>query len=193
MAVAFDVRFDTRGLRRELAGLQANLVEQTAVRALNRAIVTVRKQAGVEIRKEIPIPARSLTRRMKITRAKRGDLNAAVKLKDYDPALGIFSPKWRQRQPIGATVKLPGKARQRIPGAFVADTRYGRPGVFRREGRARTPIKFLRASDAGLPTLGKAALQVKADGVLNRLGAKRFREEFQRDIASRFAGRGGRG
>jgi hypothetical protein len=193
MAIAFDVRFDTRGLRRELDGLQANLVEQTAVRALNRAIVTVRKQAGIEIRKEIPIPARSLTRRMKLKKATRADLTASVKLKDYDPALGIFSPKWRQRQPIGATVKLPGKPRQRIAGAFVAQTVHNKPGVFRRVGAARYDIKFLRASDAGLPTLGKAALQVKADGVLNRLGAKRFREEFQRDIASRFARRGGRG
>ena len=138
------------------------------------------------IRRQLGLPAKGLRKRLRIERAKRGLLVARVRARDYDPALSRFRVVWGRTKPVGASVALPGRGLVTVPGAFVAPTRYGRDGVFRRAGQGRYPIKFLRASDAGLPTLGAAVLQARVD--LERRGAERFRVEFERDL--RFRARG---
>jgi hypothetical protein len=89
---------------------------------------------------------------------------------------------------MGATVQVPGRGRVVVPGAFVARTPYKRDAVFRRIGRERRPLKFLRASDVGLPTVSAAFLQAAADAGLQG----KAREKFARELAHEMA-RGNRG
>lgn len=181
--IDIDVRFDDSALRRQLGRIRFDVVERSTVRALNRAATSVRAEAVKAVRKELALPAKGLRRRFVIDRARRGLWFAKVRARDYDPPLSRFRVVWARGRPVGASVAVPGRGLVQVPGAFVARTSYGRDGVFRRVGPSRYPIKFLRASDAGLPTVGAAVLRAKVD--LERRGAERFRVEFERDLRYR--------
>jgi hypothetical protein len=194
-----DVSVDARAVSLQLDRMRANIIGPAAASALNRTATSVRADAVRSIRALLPLPAGSIRKRLAIERATKTKLTARiVARRDYDPPLGIFAPQWRQRQPVGATIKLPGKARQVIAGAFVARTSYGRPGVFRRQvgvqrgkpragRRADEKLQFLRASDIGLPTITSAFLQAGADAALLGRARERFRAALAREIAFRSA------
>ena len=178
-----DVALDARDITRQIGRLRNDVIPQAAASALNRTSTTVRAEAVRYIRAQLPLPAKSIRNRLTLQRAAKTRLMARIVAKrDYDPPLSVFGPKWAQRQAGGATVKLPGRARQTILGAFVAKTRYGRDAVFRRVGSARTPLKFLRASDVGLPTVSAAFLQAGADASIQRLTRDKFRQNLAREI-----------
>jgi len=184
--VKIDVRLDARAVSLQLDRLRDDTIGPAASRALNRTATSVRAEAVRAIRRQLPLPAKSIRGRLKIEASTRLSLTARiVARRDYDPSLGLFSPTWRQRQPVGASIKLPGKPRQSVAGAFVARTRYGRSAVFRRVGRARTPLQFLRASDVGLPTVTSAFLQAAGDAALMRLARDKFRAAFARELTYR--------
>ena len=181
-----DVGVDVRAISLQLDRMRNDVLAPAAASALNRTATSVRAESVRYIRRQLPLPAKSIRSRLSIERAAKTRLTARiVARRDYDPPLSAFGPRWKQRQPGGATVKLPGRARQTIRGAFVAGTRYGRDAVFRRVGKARTPLKFLRASDAGLPTVTGAFLQAGADASVLRLARDRFRANFARELAFR--------
>lgn len=183
-----DLQTDLRSFALRLDAMQAE-IPKAAARALNRTATTVRAQAVREIRKQVPLSARAFKARVSIERASRTTLTARVLARrDYDPALSRFTPRWRQRQAIGASVKVGMAGRQSIAGAFTALTRWGGVGVFRREGRARYPIRFLRASDIGAPTLQKAFLQATTDGAMQRLARDRFRAVLAQELRFRQGG-----
>jgi hypothetical protein len=179
-------QLDARGARVQLDDLARNALPQAVARALNRTATSARAEVIRRIRRELPISARSLRGRLRLFRAQRLRLQASVRAtRDYDPPLGLFAPRWRQRQPVGATIKLPGRARQAVPGAFVARTSYGREAVFRRVGRERRPIKFLRASDVGAPTVSASFLQALADGAVVGRAQARFAREIEAEMRFR--------
>ena len=181
-----DMRVDARAVTLQLDRLRADVIGPAASRALNRTATSVRAEAVRAMRRTLPLSAKSLRSRLKIESSNQRTLTARiVARRDYDPSLGQFSPTWRQRQPGGATVKLPGRPRQAVAGAFVARTRYGRDAVFRRVGRARTPLQFLRASDIGLPTVSAAFLQAAGDAALTRYARDKFRGFLAREIQFR--------
>jgi len=184
--VKINLSVDTRAVTLQLDRLRANVVAPAAASALNRTATSVRADAVRSIRAQLPLPAGSIRKRLTIERASRTRLVARiVARRDYDPSLALFGPRWVQRQPGGATVKLPGRARQTVAGAFVARTRYGRDAVFRRVGRERRPLQWLRASDIGLPTVTSAFLQAGADAALLGRARDRFRAALAREIAFR--------
>jgi len=191
--IQLDLTVQTQALRRELAALQSDIADRVVVQALNRAITGVRADAVRALRETFTLPASALRKRMNIRRATRATLSAAIFLRrDFDPPLYLFKPRWRQRQPVGATVQLgKGGGRQSVPGAFVARTRYGRDAVFKREGPGRTPLVFLRASDIGGPTIAKALLERAAQQSLRQSGRTRFVNEARRLAARRLSVSGG--
>jgi hypothetical protein len=183
-----DVSVDARAVSLQLDRMRANIIGPAAASALNRTATSVRADAVRAIRASLPLPAGSIRKRLAIERATKTKLTARiVARRDYDPSLALFSAKWVQRQAGGATVKLPGRARQAVQGAFIARTRYGRNAVFRRVGRERRPLKWLRASDIGLPTIASAFLQAGADAALLGRARERFRAALAREIAFRSA------
>lgn len=201
-----DATINVRAVQRELEALKPRIAERVIVASLNRAITGVRTEAVKELRRVFNLPARGLRNRLLIRKATRARAEAAIYVKrDYDPPLAFFRPRWRQRQPVGASVQLRAGSRTVVPGAFVAVTVHGRPGVFRRTGQQRASknirpgrktdeeLKFLRSSDAGGPTLVKALLEDSANRSLRGSGRQRFIAEARRLAARDLAlGRGNR-
>lgn len=187
-----DVEVNVAAISRELAALQPRIAERVTVSALNRAIAGVRTEAVRELRSTFDLPARSLRSRLLVRKATRARQEAAIFVrKDYDPPLYLFKPRWRRRQPGGATVQLrSGQGRTAIPGAFLGRTRYGRVAVFRRTGQPRSnprpgrvqdeALEFLRSSDVGGPTVAKALLEAPVNRALRASGRNRFIAEARR-------------
>lgn len=184
------VDFDARALQRRVEGLRREVVEKITVSALNRAIATVKTAAGREIRRELVLPAKSVRARLRVQPATAQSLEALIRAKDYDPALSRMKPKWRRRQPGGAVIQLPQKGRLTVLGAFMGATKYGGQGVYRRTGVQRNEkrgtrkfdenIKFLRASDVGLPTFKGVVMQSSVNRQLLKIGRDKFNAEVVR-------------
>jgi hypothetical protein len=185
-----NVKTDFRGIDAQLRQLKDGTIRSAAARALNRASTTARKEAVAELKGRFGLKTRSLTKRIKRRTATRASLQSILEAFDYDPPLSTLSPRWRRfpRTPVGASVKFPGGGRVTVPGAFVAPTKYGRDAVFRRTGQARTPLKFLRASDIGVPTLVKAFLEQPIVRVMTDTGQREFARVFEREIRLRTTG-----
>lgn len=182
--ISIDVRFDDRALRLQIDKLHDAQVTAATVRALNRTVVTVRASSAREIRAALALPIAAIKKRLSATRATRSTLTAIIKARDYDPSLMRFSPRWRRGQAVGASVATTG-GRQTIPGAFTGPTTYGRLAVYRRVGRARKPIQFLRASDIGLPTLGKAFMDGRVQAALRVIARARFAQVYEQEVRFR--------
>ncbi len=184
--ISIDVQLDAREVRLQLDRLHTDVVDTVMARALNRAMVSVRASVTRAIRTELPLSARSVKNRLGIRRADRANLVATIRVgKDYDPSLSRFSPRWQQRQAGGASIKLPRGGRATVLGAFVGPTTWGGVGVYKRLTARRYPIKYLRASDAGLPTLRAAFIRAAADSSVQRLAVTRFRTEYERELRFR--------
>lgn len=184
-----DVRFDDRAIALQLRALREDVIDRATVRALNRTVTSVRAEAVKRVRAVLPVAAKPVRNRLKLRRATRASLEASVRVpRDWNPSLSLFSPRWQQRQAVGATVKVGRGPRVAVPGTFTAATRYGRVGVFRRAGAQRKPIVWQRATDAGLPTLAQSFLQDEVQRAMARRARERFEAEFRREIAFRRAG-----
>jgi len=183
------ISVDAASIRLQLDRLQGNAIPRATARALNRAATSVRDAAAKEIRKVFPLlKARSVKGRLRIKPARANFLEALIAARgDYDPPLYLFDPKWRQRQAGGATIRSGRGGRLTVAGAFTARTRYGRLAVFRREGASRRPLQFLRASDAGLPTLAGVLLQSAVQTSLASIGRARFAQVFEQEARFRLA------
>lgn len=184
--IDIDVRINDEQLRRQLRGVRDDIINRATASALNKAAGKVKTETSAEVRQYLLIPSREMGARIRIDKASRNKQFARVATSDYDPSLARFSPRWKQKQPGGATVKLPNRGTYTVLGAFTARaaTKRGQIGVFRRKGRKRTPLVWLRASDAGLPTVGQ--IIEKANRKLTNKGMIEFQKEFERQLRSRF-------
>jgi hypothetical protein len=199
-AVNIDVRFDPRAVLGDIQSLSRDLFDRITVQALNRAAAMARTAANREIREQFALPSRTTLKRMSLRKASRATLAAQIRVKDYDPPLARFSPRWKQRQKIGASIQFrPKGGRQFVAGAFTAVTKGGGlksgkitgVGVYRREGLARTPIKFLRSSDIGGPTLSGVFLESAVQRAVATVARVQFEKEFTRLAKRRLSTTGG--
>lgn len=198
--VQFNVKTDFRDIDAQLRQLKDGTIRSAAARALNRASTTARKEAVAELKDRFGLKTRSLTKRIKRRTATRANLESILEAFDYDPPLSTLSPRWRRfpRTPVGASVKFPNGGRVTVPGAFIGRTNYGRDAVFRRTGEPRSKvrpgrhtdeaIKFLRASDIGVPTLVKAFLEQPIVRVMTDTARREFERVFEREIRLRTTG-----
>ncbi len=182
-----NVTFDDRRFSVALSRFSRETINRAASRALNRAITSARAEAVRSVQAEMPLKSAAIKARLRLSRATPAKLDATIRVpKDYDPSLALFRPTWRRGQPGGAIVRI-GGGRVTVLGSFTARTRYGRLGVFRREGRSRTPLVWLRASDAGVPTLAAAFLRDRSVRAMERVAQRRFVETYERELAFRGA------
>lgn len=99
---------------------------RAAVRALNRTAVTARKDASTEIRKDSPLKAGTIKRRLEIERASYHTLGAGVKARFRGMRLDNYKPIAKRRKGGGVTVRVKkGSGRQFIRGAFLVPLRRG--------------------------------------------------------------------
>lgn len=169
--------------------LSGPLLRKAVGRSLNRTIVSTRKVASQEIRKEVKIKAGDLKKRLAIQRIKRGAKLNEMRAKLIMFGGGIPMVKLGARSKrvrtsrgrrLGVTAVLRGQ-RRIVEGGFLAKTKSGYTGVFARTGRGRYPIKQLYS--------GEMADLVQSPKFLKKLEkhagdfyAKQFDREMQYQI-----------
>jgi len=105
-----------------------------AVRALNKTAFWLRTHAGSDISKEIHLPKKLVMERLKVIKAIRTKLQAAVTAKLY----GVQANKvgtMRQNK-TGSKV-----GSYEFPGAFIATMPSGHTSIYKRKRQARLPIQ----------------------------------------------------
>lgn len=148
------MRLDRRadGIRQvvdKLAAVREELSDQVLARTVNRTVEQGRTAMSREIRAEFNISAAKVGEKLHVTRAQRTG-PAAFEAVLYSSSAGgrrainiiAFGARQTRR---GVTVRvLRTGGRELLPGAFIANE--GRT-VFRREGKARLPIKPVQVID----------------------------------------------
>lgn len=124
-------------IRADQTGRIFSAVDQAAIRALNRAIASVRTDATRRLAQEMGLRAKTVRDRLKIIPAKNGQLEATLVVGGKRIPIKEFAAR-QTRQ--GVTYRGPGGARTLIKSAFIAKMRSGHIGVFERRTTKRLPI-----------------------------------------------------
>lgn len=147
MVASVRIKYQDRSVRRWLFAIPG-AVDKATARGLNKGIQQGRTQAKNEIKARRNLPVREITRDMHIERASRRRLSATLTVKGRPRSLRRYGArvvgkrgrgnKKTNNAPVQVAV-VPGR-RRIVQGAFV---RKRDGAVFRRQGAARYPLKFL--------------------------------------------------
>jgi len=196
-----DVRSDTKRIVAELRAEQQNVARAQA-RALNRTAEQVRTEAGREIRKEYNVTLRGIRQASRILRARissrfpRAEVvfsGRSINLYEFGArAVNPWNVPGRSRRRRGGGVSVQVKVRggrKLIRNAFIATLvggqNAGKKGVFRRQGAARYPIRFLPSL-----SIPQMSAQRAVAAALLKVAAARFDANLRHEL--RFIARSGR-
>jgi hypothetical protein len=178
MMPTIDVRDTIRETIADITLIQQGIGKKAAVRGVNYAVDGVATGASREVRKVYNVKARAVAAAMKKVKAimRSARIAGAVVFSGRKIPLIEFDARWTRNMP-GASVRIRLDAgRKTLPGSFIAATSRG-PGVFKRVGASRYPIKQLRS--VSIPDT------VRNEAVRNavvEIGHTRFKKEFVRQM-----------
>lgn len=146
MSVGIIVKWD----RSQIAALETGPLKGALRRALRKAgasaLRDMKSEASKRIRARKRIKARYITRALTLRRAKGsdiGDMEWSIEVSGEAVPLVAYPARQMRK---GVSVEVNRGKRTLIKGAFISTMRSGHKGVFRRDGKARLPIKELRGS-----------------------------------------------
>lgn len=194
MIPAVDIRHDLDGLSARL-GLMAKERLAAALSAINKTMTTVRAEAARGLGQEYPgLGIGAIKRRIKLTRASRGNLRAAAvfsksRLRLFNWRLNRVNTRW------GTGVRVSGRLPRQIlrvdaisgrvspvssselKSAFLQRSRKnGTPNVWLRQGKESMPIDVLVT-----PSLSETLVATKLNAAYARRARERFRVVFAQE------------
>lgn len=185
--IRVDVRGDMKRIIAEFTALQDRVVNKATFRALNRALDAAATSASREIRKVYNVRHRAVLAGMKKRRASTNSHFARLSIEGLRIGLIEFDAKHSKRQ-AGASVKIKVQgARKIVQGAFIATRRWqswqdkgeqAHKGVFRRVGKARYPIKYLRSLSIPQAFSNKAVLEA-VDRITREAFVKNYEQQLR--------------
>jgi hypothetical protein len=139
--VVIDIKDAVRGIRSQFAHLKSQSeVNSTIARAINHTAAKAKTAASRQIRDRYKIRAKDLKPAIKVHKANRTNLEAAVMAVGRPLPIYAFGARQTKR---GVSVNVMGK-RQVIRSAFVATMKSGHTGVFARGGYKGYQFDFRR-------------------------------------------------
>ena len=166
------VGFDDRRLRRSLRRLQDREIQAATVQALNRTAPTLRTAISRGVAQETGFPVGVIRRRIKLIRARLGNL-AAVLDTLVLPIPLILARRVRDTRRRGVR-----SAAANVNEGFIATMPRGHRGVYVRRGKARLPIDEIKVSISDI-------VDEVGDEVLERRGPAEFQKNFDNQIRRR--------
>jgi hypothetical protein len=176
--VRLDVRSNIERVTAEFSAQASNAVPIATYRAINRSVDKTATETSREVRKIYNLRDRAVKQAMSKRYASRYRLFGTVTLEGARIPLVEFAARWRQGQPVGATVQVKvAGGRKPIRGAFIAAAKGGAVQVFRRVGRSRLPIRSLRS--ISIPqAVSNQAVQAALQTVAIDTFDKNFRQQL---------------
>lgn len=160
----------------DLSRVLRELRDQSPVavsRALNRTITNVQTGARREISADTGLPVRRVGHAMKLERATRSKLRAALQVRGARIPLIDFKARQTRK---GVSYRLP-TGRGSLPGGFIARMRSGHVGVFKRVGKSRLPI-----GEKFGPSLPRVFLQARVTRVLHSIVETQMAKNLQHEV-----------
>lgn len=175
------MRSDIKRAVAEFRSLRDDVQKKATYRALNRALDKAATETGREIRKEYNVKQRAIRGALRKRRANSKSLFARLIVEGVRLGLVEFAPRQNK---VGTSVKIKVKGgRETVKGAFIATRRWQYRGVFRRRGKERLPIVYLRSISVPQAFANKAVLDA-----LEKVALETFNKTFEQQI--RFLSRG---
>lgn len=138
-----DVRRDVRQVRRMLSELEKEAFDIGTMNALNKTMKTVHSRAIIRISEEMGIRASVIRQPQYVNFRKASRRNLRAEIRFAGKRIPINKLQARQTK-RGVVYRAKGQKRL-IPGAFIAEIRVkGSAGVYKRRGKERFPVNFLR-------------------------------------------------
>ena len=180
-AGGFSISLDTKATRRDLARLSGRNMEKAIASALNRTIKSVAAEGNRQIREELNLQTPALRKRLKVGKARTGDLTARFTVFAKPSPLTDFRGTRQTARGVSVKIKTKG-ARKTIRGAFLVRFKSGRfTAVTRRTigGKrvGRLPVDQLFSTSA-VGALGKPRVLV----ALEAHARKRYAIELAHEI-----------
>jgi hypothetical protein len=191
------VKVELKPVKRYLKNLEKSVIDRATPRALNRAMTTVAKEAGVEARKVINLPLNGSSKggggltRPGIKNLLRSDKATSTKhtvsLWAIDKAISLIhfitgekapddqrgKAVWKRRKLVA---KVTPSTRVRLPHSFIAKAN-GAVQVFARKGKDSLPL-HKRAVKGLFQFLNKKEIRDR----LEAIGRRRFLETLAQDV-----------
>lgn len=146
MSVSITAEWD----KSDITGLETGKLKSATLRALRKAGATaqrdMRSEASKRIRQRKRISSKYITRALSLSRPTGSDINTLewALLVSGGPVPLVAYPARQTRK--GVSVEVNRGKRTLVAHAFLATMKSGHEGVFRREGKARLPIRELLGS-----------------------------------------------
>lgn len=177
--IDLEIDVDTKDAALFVRGVNLKAIPVAEVRALNKVIVTVRKEASGEVRKVRRLKIGEIKKALPITRARRGIPEARVRgsrrpipLKQY--AAKMSGRKGNKRVVINITGQ-----RKILEHAFILNKVGGRAvgHVFERKGEVTLPIRKLFG-----PSIGSALLKSSVQIGMRRVVSTSWPIVYRREV-----------
>lgn len=173
--IDFDVKADFDEVNRMLHDVETSLVTKAANSSLNKTIKSVQSIAVKDISKDIGLTQKDTRRYLIIKRATWRNLVASVEGSGKRIAINRLKPRQIKK---GVTYRGEGGGRKLIPGAFMAPIPgSNKMGVFKRVGKKRMPINFLRSV-----SIPKVMTKEAVERAMKDVAAERWKKNFQHEL-----------
>ena len=181
--IRVDLRADLREVDALLRGIK-NGTPTVMSRSINRVLTPLRATAARAIADDTRLPVRVARGALTIRRAKSSRLVGSVDASGKRVALIEFTARPTK---AGVSYDL-GRGRKVAQGTFIPASPplskdFTRRGVFRRLGKPRLPVVFLRG-----PSLPRVFVQRKITDALRAVANTRMRREIQAQIKALLSG-----
>lgn len=173
--IELDIEVDTKRVSLFLQGAKASAIPKAEVRALNKVIVTVRKEAVSAIHNVRRLKKGTIRKQLVLQRAFRGSHVAKVKASRRPIALKHFAAKVQGRKGNRRVVVNVTGQRKILEHAFIIESKGGH--VFERKGAAALPIQRLSG-----PSLGSAIVKPSINTAMRQVVATRWPVVFAREV-----------
>lgn len=172
----------------QFATVPGSKVEKATIRALNRAVDQSQTEANRRIRDRYNVKANVVAKAMKKRYASGRGVSLFSELRVQGARIPLieFSASERRVRSAkgprrGVTVRvMRGGQRKIVKGGFIATARGGR-GIFKRKGRARYPIEYLRSV-----SIPRAFMNDAVIAAVKKIAGASFVRNFEQQV--RFLG-----
>jgi hypothetical protein len=191
MSLEIDIRSNFTAIGAAFEELKTVHIVQAARRAINRSLISTRKESIAEIKKKLKMKTGEIKERTKMLKARGSKLHSLegklifsgipvpllTFVRGNKDVIQLKGKKIKNRRKLRAEV-TPGK-RFIVKGAFIQRARTKQ--VFK--GKKKRGFK-----KQGAPSIGHIVREKEVGNVLARFGAKRFRDIFLDEVDKRIRG-----
>lgn len=177
--IDLDVQIDTRDAALFIRGIDLKAIPIAETRALNKVIVTVRKEAVSLIHNVRRLKKATIRGQLQLLKAKRGLPEARVRASRRPIPLKQYAAKWSGRKGNKSVVVNVTGQRKLLPHAFILDQIGGKAvgHVFERTGAGPLPLRKLFG-----PSLGSALISSNVSLALRRVVSARWGPVYTREL-----------